>query len=149
MAYATFTANEDPTHQVTVPAEVTSEVTKEATCTEPGETTYTATVVFDGETYTDTKILQNPAALGHDWLAPVWHVAEGGALTKVTHCSRCDEKQEETFAKKFLASITDPNEVRVSGTAFDNYFATLVIPAHRSLSTPSASVIRSRIFSSP
>ncbi|MBR5620168.1 MAG: hypothetical protein IKW76_10565, partial [Clostridia bacterium] len=85
LAYATFTANEDPTHTVTVPAtNVTNEVTKDATCTEAGETTYTATVLFNDETYTDTKTLDRPEALGHDWEEPVWHVAEDGTLTKVT-----------------------------------------------------------------
>ena len=141
VAYATFTANEDPTHTVMIPADVTSEVTKEATCTEAGETTYTATVIFDGETYTDTKILQDLPALGHDWLEPVWHVAEDGTLTSVTHCSRCEEKQEETFARKFFASITDPNEVKVSGTAFDNYFATLVIPAGATVRSAYAEIL--------
>ena len=36
-------------------ATITSEVTKPATCTEDGVRTYTATVTFNGKTYTDTK----------------------------------------------------------------------------------------------
>ncbi|MGN0814654.1 MAG: leucine-rich repeat protein [Candidatus Coproplasma sp.] len=36
-------------------ATVTSEITTESTCTAFGETTYTATVTFEGNTYTDTK----------------------------------------------------------------------------------------------
>lgn len=35
---------------------ITSKVTQEATCTEKGSKTYTASVVFEGKTYTDTKI---------------------------------------------------------------------------------------------
>lgn len=34
---------------------ITSTVTKEATCTQKGSKTYTASVVFEGKTYTDTK----------------------------------------------------------------------------------------------
>ena len=108
--------------------------TKEATCTEAGEETRTCARCSEKET-------REVEALGHDWLDPVWHVAEDGTLTKVTHCSRCDETQVETFAKKFLTSVTDPNEVKVSGTAFDNYYATLVIPANATVSSAYAQIL--------
>ncbi len=54
-ATATFTCEHDATHTQVVNATITSEVTKPATCTEDGVRTYTATVTFEGKTYTDTK----------------------------------------------------------------------------------------------
>ncbi|MCD8327290.1 MAG: Ig-like domain-containing protein [Lachnospiraceae bacterium] len=54
-AEAVFTCTTDSSHVVTVAATVTSEITKEATETEDGVRTYTATVTFEEQTYTDTK----------------------------------------------------------------------------------------------
>ncbi|MBQ9910197.1 MAG: S8 family serine peptidase [Lachnospiraceae bacterium] len=51
-AAAKFVCKNDETHTQTVPAEVTSAVTP-STATAPGKTVYTATVEFNGETYTD------------------------------------------------------------------------------------------------
>ena len=53
-ATATFTCKHDKTHTHPEDCVVTSKVTKEATGTEKGELTYTATVSFAGKTYTDT-----------------------------------------------------------------------------------------------
>ena len=53
-ATATFTCTGCDDVQ-TRPADITHKVKTEATCTEKGVTTYTATVVFEGETYTATK----------------------------------------------------------------------------------------------
>ena len=52
-ATATFICGNDTTHTRTVEANVTTQVTP-ATAGEPGKTVYTATVVLDGETYTNT-----------------------------------------------------------------------------------------------
>ena len=50
---------------------MSSEVTKAATCTENGETTYTAK--FDVNwAVTQTKTVEVPDALGHDWEAPAY-----------------------------------------------------------------------------
>ena len=53
-ATATFTCTECNKDKVVV-CTITSEITKEATETETGIRTYTATVTLDGNTYTDTK----------------------------------------------------------------------------------------------
>ncbi len=58
-ATASFTCYKDDDTQ-TVTATVTSEVTKEPTADEPGVRTYTATVTFEGETYTDEKTEEIP-----------------------------------------------------------------------------------------
>jgi uncharacterized repeat protein (TIGR02543 family) len=70
-ATATFTCANDSTHTQTVTATITSEITTAATCEGTGVKTYTATVTFNGQTYTDTKTETIPA-IGHAWGAPSW-----------------------------------------------------------------------------
>ena len=65
-ATATFTCVYDATHTQVVNATITNAVTKPATCTEDGVCTYTATVTFEGKTYTDTKTRTLPAT-GHNF----------------------------------------------------------------------------------
>ena len=64
-ATALFTCANDSSHTETLDAEVTSEITKEASCGVAGSETRTASVTFAGKTYTDSKVLAI-AALEHD-----------------------------------------------------------------------------------
>ncbi len=75
----TFTCQNDETHKETPAVTVTSAVITPATCTETGVTTYTATVEFNGRTYTDTKDVADIPATGHRY--------ENG---KCTVCSAVD-----------------------------------------------------------
>lgn len=61
----TFTCEKDETHKETPKVTVTSAEKAPATCTEAGVTTYTATVEFNGKTYTDTKDVADIPAIGH------------------------------------------------------------------------------------
>ena len=63
----TFTCEKDENHKETPVVKVTSAVKKPATCTETGVTTYTATVEFNGNTYTDTKDVADIPATGHSY----------------------------------------------------------------------------------
>ena len=63
----TFTCEGDATHQETPEVKVTSAVKTPATCTEAGVTTYTATVEFDGKTYTSAKDVADIPAAGHEF----------------------------------------------------------------------------------
>lgn len=63
----TFTCQNDETHKETPAVTVTSAVKSSATCTETGVTTYTATVEFNGKTYTDTKDVADIPATGHSY----------------------------------------------------------------------------------
>lgn len=63
----TFTCQNDETHKETPAVTVTSAVITPATCTETGVTTYTATVEFNGKTYTDTKDVADIPATGHSY----------------------------------------------------------------------------------
>ena len=64
-ATATFICDNNENHQESKEASITSTVKEEPTCTEDGITTYTATVEFNGQTYTDTKDLTDIPAIGH------------------------------------------------------------------------------------
>ncbi len=63
-ATAKFTAGEGGFTKE-LPAEITTNTTA-ATCTTAGSTVYTATVTYNGGTYTDSKTVAIPA-LGHSW----------------------------------------------------------------------------------
>ena len=63
----TFTCEKDETHKETPKVIVTSAEKTPATCTETGVTTYTATVEFNGQTYTDTKDVADIPATGHSY----------------------------------------------------------------------------------
>lgn len=63
----TFTCEKDETHKETPKVIVTSAEKTPGTCTETGVTTYTATVEFNGQTYTDTKDLTDILATGHSY----------------------------------------------------------------------------------
>ncbi|MDO4174644.1 MAG: S-layer homology domain-containing protein [Eubacteriales bacterium] len=80
--------------QAGIAAAVTEQTTA-ATCTESGETVYTATAEAEGKTYTDTKTVELPAT-GHKYESKfTWTDAEDGgyAATASLGCSRCDGKQ--------------------------------------------------------
>lgn len=61
----TFTCEKDKNHKKTPEVTVTSSEKTPGTCTEAGVTTYTATVEFNGKTYTDTKDVADIPATGH------------------------------------------------------------------------------------
>ena len=69
-ATAIFTCQHDAGHVETVAATITS-VRTEPTPEEDGSVVYTATVVFEGKTYTDTKTEILPA-IGHDYELTGW-----------------------------------------------------------------------------
>ena len=63
----TITCEKDETHKETPKVIVTSAEKTPGTCTETGVTTYTATVEFNGQTYTDTKDVADIPATGHSY----------------------------------------------------------------------------------
>ena len=124
-AYATFTANEDPAVKVTAPAEVTGKVTKQPTCTAKGETTYTATVNFNSETYTSTKTVADVDPLGHDWgdAAFTWDGVETATATRI--CKN-DASHKETVPAIITNEVT--KEPTAEGTGTRTYTATAMFP---------------------
>ncbi|MCD8006564.1 MAG: hypothetical protein LUF29_06275 [Oscillospiraceae bacterium] len=84
-ATATFTCGNDSTHVEVVTAEITS-VTTAATCEADGETVYTATVTFNGETYTTTTT-EVLSATGHDWTVSYEWSEDGKTCTATRSCA--------------------------------------------------------------
>ena len=82
---ATRTCKRDAAHKETATATVTSAQTKAPTCTAKGETTYTAAFT-EAWANTQTKTVDNIAALGHDW-STAWTGDSTGHWHK---CTRCD-----------------------------------------------------------
>ena len=118
-ATATFTCENDSAHTETVTATVTSAVKTEATCETKGTTTYTATVEYNGKSYTDTKDVEDIAALGHDFT--VENADESTLRTPADHheaatywytCSRCGTVSDTEW---FSHGETLPYEVVVDG----------------------------------
>ena len=112
MVTAERVCGNDPAHKESEDAETRSRATKKATCTEKGETTYTATFknkAFEKQTKTVTDI----RALGHDW-------DDGEATRKATcseegektlHCRECDAVKTEKIART-AHTLTKHNAVR-------------------------------------
>ena len=109
----------------TADATVTSKEKIPATCLTKGVTTYTATVVFDKNTHTDTKDVTDIPALGHTWKAATYewnadntkctatrvceidadHVeTEAVDATKVTKAPTCESKGSTTYTAEFTNS---------------------------------------------
>ncbi|MBO4539215.1 MAG: hypothetical protein J5781_02985, partial [Clostridia bacterium] len=55
-------------HDIVLESEITSVETSPVTCTEDGYTTYTATATYDGQEYTDVKVVPGESAPGHGTL---------------------------------------------------------------------------------
>ena len=75
---------------------IVSSKTKEATCTEAGEITYTASVEFNGNPYTNEKKVTIQAT-GHTYGEPGWNwekTEKGYKVTATFKCSKCEEGTE-------------------------------------------------------
>ena len=97
-AEATFTCENDKTHVETVKAAVTSKTT-DATCTKVGKIVYTATVEFEGKTYTDSKKVEIPA-IGHKYGTPVFTWSDDYSTAEATFTCENDKTHVETADAK-------------------------------------------------
>ena len=120
---ATFTCEKDENHKKTPEVKVTSAVKMPATCTEKGVTTYTATVEFNGKTYTDTKDLTDIPATGHSYGEPVWNWSEDGKTCTVTFICEKDETHKETPKVKITSAVKTPATCTEAGVT--TYTATV------------------------
>ncbi|MBQ2152117.1 MAG: Ig-like domain-containing protein, partial [Clostridia bacterium] len=106
-AYAVFTCTNDNTHTETVNAEITSK-TNAPTCETDGKTVYTATVTFNGKTYTDTKTEIIPKT-GHDWGEPEWTWESYDTAYAVFTCTN-DTAHKETVKAEITSETTPATE---------------------------------------
>ncbi len=94
-------------------------VTKAATCTEPGEKTFTCVCGA-------TKMETIPAT-GHSWGEPeVTYAANGRDGEKVYTCAVCNEIKKEAIAWKFNLTVTSESTVDV--TVGEDYTAVFTLP---------------------
>ena len=121
-ASAVFTCGNDVSHTQTLTAAVTSQVTTEPGCESTGVRTYTATVTFEGQTYTDTKTETLPAA-GHVWGQPVWQWT-GFAAQAVFACAR-DAGHTQTLTAAVTSQVT--TEPGCESTGVRTYTATVTL----------------------
>ena len=121
-ASAVFTCGNDGSHTQTLTAAVTSQVTTEPGCESTGVRTYTATVTFEGQTYTDTKTETLPAA-GHVWGQPVWQWT-GFAAQAVFACAR-DAGHTRTLTAAVTSQVT--TEPGCESTGVRTYTATVTL----------------------
>ena len=119
----TFTCEKDENHKESPKVDVTSAVKKPATCTETGVTTYTATVEFNGQTYTDTKDVADLPATGHSYGEPVWNWSEDGKTCTVTFTCEKDETHKETPVVKVTSAVKKPATCTETGVT--TYTATV------------------------
>ena len=102
-ATATFACVRGDDEQ-TVEATVTSETT-DPTCEEAGKTVYTASVEFEGKTYTDVKEVEIEA-LGHDWNEPTW-TWDGTKAAEASFVCKRDEQHTTTVKAEITAESAD------------------------------------------
>ena len=86
-AAATFTCTDEGCNESAICAAVIEHNVTPATCETDGADTYTATVTFNGNTYTDVKSF-TLAALGHDFGDPEWTLQEGDKGCAQFTCKR-------------------------------------------------------------
>ena len=104
---ATRVCARDANHEETETVNTASEVTKPATCTEPGETTYTAT--FTNPVFAQqTKTVPDVPALGHDWNEPTYTWAEDNSSVTATRVCARDASHEETETEETDSEVTKP-----------------------------------------
>ena len=104
---ATRTCKNDSAHTEKATATVTGAQTKAPTCTQMGETTYTA--AFEASwAMTQTKVLADIPAIGHSYGEPVWRWSEDGKTCKVTFTCEKDETHKETPEVKVTSAVKTP-----------------------------------------
>ena len=119
---ATRTCKHDSAHTETSKATVTGAQTKAPTCTEKGETTYTATFEADWAV-TQTKVLADISATGHSYGEPVWSWSEDGKTCTVTFTCEKDETHKET--PKVIVTSAEKTPGTCTETGVTTYTATV------------------------
>ncbi len=113
-AVASFTTNDGKTEFTQTVNATVQCVTVDPTCLENGTKTYTASVTYRGNSYSDTKI-DTLTALGHDMVFTGYtHNAEGNEAYANYECSRCDYARQDTVLAADKATYDVTEEVLVT-----------------------------------
>ena len=119
---ATRVCGNDAKHVETADAEITSEVTKQPTCTEKGDTTYTATFTEEWAE-TQTQIVTDVNEKGHDWSVE-YNFAEDGKTCTATRVCGNDESHNVTVnATITSAPSKDPTCTEKGDTTYTATFS--------------------------
>ena len=124
-AMATITCKNDAEHKVEKTATIASEITTPAGCEEMGTTTYTATIEYNGNTYTATKDVQDVAAKRHDYDVEniAWAWADDGSSATATITCKNDAEHKVEKTATIASEITTPAGCEEMGTT--TYTATI------------------------
>ena len=109
-ATANFTCTNDSSKNKTVNATITSKTTA-ATCETAGKTVYTATVSFEGKTYTNSKQAAIPAT-GHSYKLTSWNWNGFNSATAKFTCEK-----DNSHTQTVNAVITSKTTAATSETA--------------------------------
>ena len=102
---ATRTCANDAAHKESETVQTTSQKTKDPTCDQKGETTYTA--VFQNAAFgTQTKVIADIDALGHDWGEATYAWTEGNAEVVATRFCGRDRTHVETEIAEATSKVT-------------------------------------------
>ena len=122
---ATHVCKRNESHKESEDAEATGEITKPATCTEKGETTWTSKA-FANEAFEVQTKKADIGALGHDWGEPVYTWAEDNRTVTATHvCKRDGEHTESedadvTGEQTKAPTCAEKGETTYTSAAFAN-----------------------------
>ena len=120
---ATRTCVADATHAESEQASITSAQTKAPTCTQQGETTYTATFESDWAEQ-QTKVLANISATGHSWGEPDYIWGEDGNTCTATRTCSNDSSHTETTVGQIVSERTkEPTYTESGETTYTATFA--------------------------
>ncbi|MBQ3375935.1 MAG: cell wall-binding repeat-containing protein [Erysipelotrichaceae bacterium] len=116
-ATASFTTNDGKTEFTETVDATVQYVTVDPTCLSDGTKTYTASVTYRGNSYTDNKV-DTLTALGHDMVFTGYtHNAEGNEAYANYECSRCDYRSQNIV----LATDKDTYDVNEEVLVTFNY----------------------------
>ena len=113
---AKFVCSRDNSHTRAVSGQIKEDVIKPVSCTEDGESTFTATVSLDGENYTDQKASVVIKAEGHVF-------SENWSFDDVYHwheCTACGEKRDLSTHElvDFICSVCNHTIIYTAGLEY-------------------------------
>lgn len=98
----------DASHVETETVSTTFEVTREATCTEKGQTTYTSDPFSNQAFAMQTRIMTDIDALGHEWGEPEYTWADDNSTVTASRICARDSSHIETETVNVTAKVTNP-----------------------------------------
>ena len=104
----------EETHTATETVQTTGEITKPATCTEGGETTYTA--VFENPVFEpQSRTIQDIAPTSHDWADPAYSWSADHLTVTASRSCRNDSNHVESETVETTWEITKPASCTEAG----------------------------------